>query len=374
MFTFADAIEALQQGATVFNLANQARPGANYRFAEILPEIGRASYRAKTATMRIRATMAGMVGMSSPYPSGGARDTSRFDEATIKLANDIRMEEEDIREIQEFLRNLQINSGATNEAAIEQVLNFMDKVVIQPHLDTAEWLRGQALLTGAIDWTFNGIHVEVDYGIPAGNLLSQETGSNGWGGSTSKFWDNIRQLKSLLKQDVVGFWAHPDTIDMIVSNPANNLYISAQNTLTGQVTLNRYVSVLSVPALSTDVRDTITLIPHGDEAEVYDLTALPLKQTKNVLFFPKGAILAIGRPRRNQWIVGAGSTPEPTIVQLGYTHLAPCVESGGTVPGRWARAFTPENQPWQLAGQGASNLLPVIEDPKRIAVASSVMS
>lgn len=374
MFTFQDAIAALQEGATVFQIANQARPGGNYRFADILPEIGRTSYRAKTATMRIRSLMAGMVGMSSPYPGGMARDVTRFNESTIKLANDVRMEEEDIREVQEFLMAMQIRGGATNEAAIEEVTNFVDKIIVQPHLDTAEWLRGQALLTGQIDWTFNGIHVFVDYGIPAENMLAQRTGNDGWGGSTSKFWEDVRALKAVLKQDVVAFYAHPDTIDMIVSNQANNLFISAQNTLTGQVTLQRFISILSNPAISSDQRDSITLIPHGDEGEVYDLSALPVQKTKSVLFFPKGAILAIGRPRRNQWIVGSGSTPEPTPVQLGYTHLAPTVESGGVQPGRWARVFTPEGQPWQLAGQGASNILPVIEDPTRIAVASSEMS
>ncbi len=61
--------------------------------------------------------------------------------------------------------------------------NFSNALLIQPHLDVAEWLRGQALCTGALAWTFNGLKLEVDYGIPAGNKLTHRTANDAYSGS-----------------------------------------------------------------------------------------------------------------------------------------------------------------------------------------------
>lgn len=379
MFSFQEAIDALNQGASILRVAREARPSGNYRFADILPEIARPSYRARGAAMRIRTTMAGMAAMSSPYAPTGAQSGTSFDEATIKLANEVPLDEETLREIQTMVSLAQLNGGATLPVIIENVLNFTDKVLVQAHLDTTEWLRGQALLTGGINWTFEGITVVVDYNIPSDNILAQRTGNDAYGGSSSKFWDDIRALKRVLRYNVAAFYAHPDTIDEIVNNSVNNLQIIAQNEITGEVTLRKLVTILGQPAVSEDARDVVRLIPHGDSGEVYDMTTAGASlTTKDVPFCPRGVILAVGRARRNQWQVSAGSvvgsTPEPTPVQLGYTHIAPTVEAQSLVPGRWANVYVPEGKRWQIVGQAASNVMPVIEDPYRIAVASTEMS
>jgi len=49
------------------------------------------------------------------------------------------------------------------------------------------------------------------------------------------------------------------------------------------------------------------------------------------------------------------------------------VEGNGQ-PGRWARVYTPQDEPWQLKGQGVTNGLPVIENPEKLAVISTEMS
>lgn len=389
MFTFADAIQALREdGNGILRVAREARPGSDYVLANILPEIGIPNYQAKSSSMRIFAVMAGMAAQSSPYAPGGATESASFREATIKLANEIPLREEDIRAIHELIASRTIQAAVSGQALdigaisikamIEQILGFTDKTIVQSHLDTAEWLRGRALTTGQINWTFNDIPVAVDYEFNTDNINAQQTGNDAWGGSASKFWEDVRFLRRVLRYAVDGFYAHPDTISEIIDNSVNNITIIAQNEITNAVTLQKTVSLVGTPALSSDKRDTVTLIPVGASGNVYDLSTTGKNmRLKDVPFFQTGVIVAIGRQRRNQWIVSAGapvgSTPEAKANRIGYTHIAPTVEAGDMTPGRWANAYVPQGQQWQIIGQGASNLLPVIEDVDRIARVSSEM-
>jgi hypothetical protein len=81
--------------------------------------------------------------------------------------------------------------------------------------------------------------------------------------------------------------------------------------------------------------------------------------------------LFIGNNTRRGYRVGEGSTPNPDAERaLGYTHVGPTVENNGLV-GRWAQVFRPQERRWQLVGQAVSNILPVVENPELIAVAST---
>jgi hypothetical protein len=100
-FDLRTALDALRQRGTVFAIANQARPPASYVFASILPEETRFSYQATAGSMTVRATMAGLVGMDSPYPEGGALEVSKFSEETAKIAIRVRFPEQQLRELQE---------------------------------------------------------------------------------------------------------------------------------------------------------------------------------------------------------------------------------------------------------------------------------
>jgi hypothetical protein len=99
---------------------------------------------------------------------------------------------------------------------------------------------------------------------------------------------------------------------------------------------------------------------YDGEGDVID-PADPSK-VKHLPFMTPGKLLYVGNNRRSGYRVGEGSTPDPIRDQaLGYTHLAPTVESGGA-PGRWAQLVTPQLQPWELHAMGAENGLPVRED------------
>lgn len=366
---FASVLQRMEVGAD-FRIANEARPPANYLMATLLPEQNRETYYTKSGSMTVRTTMAGLAAMDSPYPPVGLVEAETKQEQTAKVAGQSRFSEENLRELQMLLMRLALGGGDTNQAVIQNALNFLNKVIVQAQLDTAEYLRAQALVNGAIDWTFNNKRLQVSYGIPAGNMLAQRTGTAGYGGSASVFWQDIGLLQKALRYNVRAFILHIDTINMILANAVNNIEVTAQAGL--RFSIRRYVSRAGNTVPSSDAREAIDLIGYADEGEIFDL-ANP-GQTTKIPFMPLGRILAVGNNNTSGYVVGyGGTTPASAQNNLGYTHLAPTVEGGGR-PGRWARLYTPEAEPWSLVGQGVSNILPVIDAPKLVATASTVMS
>lgn len=369
-FNFAVALTALGVGAA-FRIANAARTAADYLFASLLPEQNRPTYTISSGQMIVRATMAGLVGMDSPYPPGGVIDLSTFLERTAKVANNVTLTEQALRELQAMLAQVQLSGGNTTDRMVDQALNFLNKLVIQPHMDTFEWLRGQCL-HDTLNWQFGGITLAVSYGIPAANKLANRTGAAHYGGASSVFWADLRLLRKQLKGNVRAIIAHPDTIDMIRFNPANALATTniAGDGGSGSVFTFRRLNAQS--QFTQDVGDVVQVISYGKEAEVFDL-ANP-GSTLKIPFQPRGRLLAVGNNERNGFEIGQGATEDPALAQsLGYTHIAPTVEGGGT-PGRWAQMFTPEMAPWQLQGRGVTNGLPVLEAPDKVAIASTDMA
>lgn len=369
-FNFAQALAALPADAA-FQVANEARPPSNYLFATLLPEIPAYDYQAKSGSMTVRTTMAGLAGMDSPYPEGGLIELDTFSELVAKIANQVRLPEAALRQLQNMVKELMINNQPSLEVLQREALNFLDKLIIQAHLDTMEWLRGKALVTGAIDWTFNKKRLQVSYGIPAANLLTARSGSaDSYYGTAPKFWDDVKLARRKLKRSIRAAIAHPDTIDDIIYNTANSIWNATEGD-GGAVTITRRAGGQSTADRQEETElYRITLIPYALEGEIFDLTNPG--QTVTVPFMPRGKVLFVGSETRPRFIVGEGSTPEVQNA-LGYTHIAPTTEGGGR-PGRWARVYTPESEPWSLMAQGVTNGLPVIESPDRIVVATTDMS
>lgn len=367
------ALDALRQRGTVFAIANQARPPASYVFSGILPEETRFSYQATAGSMTVRATMALLVGMDSPYPEGGALDVSKFSEGTAKIAIRVRFPEQQLRELQELLFRVAARGGNTLQTVADTALNFEDHLIVQPMLDTTEWLRGQALTLGMIDWIFNGKRLLVDYGIPSANLLPARVGADGYGGASSKFWADMTLLRQRLNTRVRARIMHTDTKEMILANPVNQIDLRAEDVDRGTFSVQRYTIRGGVPVLSTDPRDRADFITYDAEGEVWDLEN-PGK-TKKLSFMPRGAVTAIGAFDPRRFVIGSGAQPaaNPTGAELGYTHLAPTVEASGR-PGRWSDIRTPDGEPYTMEGRGAMNGLPVIEAPERVATATTEMA
>jgi hypothetical protein len=239
-------------------------------------------------------------------------------------------------------------------------------------MDRFEWMRGQALL-GSLDWSFNQKALAISYGIPSDNILANRTGNDAYGGSTSKFWADLRAIRRLLNNNVRAIIVHGTTADVIRDNTVNGLVTVNEVTTAGgrvrTITMRRLNPTNG--QFSADVGDTATLVAYDGEGEVLD----PADSSKTIKlpFMTAGKLLGIGNNAGNVFRVGAGATSNPDAeASLGYTHIAPTIEGGGR-PGRWSRIYTPEDRPWEVRGECVTNGLPVIENPNLIAIASTAM-
>lgn len=372
-YTFNDAIAQLGADA-VFQYANELPVPAGYLFNSFLPETNQESYTVDSGEMTVRTTMAGLTGTDSPYPPGGLVELSTFLENAAKIANHVPLTEKALRRIQALQRSMGASDSLT--FITNEMLNFMQKVIVQAHIDTFEWLRAQALVTGQIDWTFNNVNLTVDYGIPAEHFMPARTlvANDTWDDpDTPGFWADIRELQRILRYNVRALILHPTTLMAIIDNDANKIEMVAQSDVTYGIqryTLRRLIGNNERP--DSDARGTIELLTYGGEGELID-PANP-GQTLRLPYMPAGKILAIAHNNRTGYRVGEGATPDPLAERaIGYTHIAPTVEGNGT-PGRWAQLYTPENLPMQLHGRAVTNGLPVIENPAKIAIATSELN
>lgn len=357
-FSFTDALEKLGRNAA-FRIVNEARPGSEYLFETLLPEMRKTSYYVDSGNMVVRATMAGLTAMDSPYAPGGKIEASRFLEETAKLGIHNMLTERALRQIQEILTQRGLTGQARTDFLADEAMNFLEKVVLQGMMDRDEWLRSRALIDGVISWTFNKQKLEVDYGVPSAHIFANRTGNDAYVGSSSDFWDDHYEALRLLRYNLRAIIVHTDTLLKMINNDANKFEVVAQ---TGnQISLRRFRTRGNIDVVSGDRRDVVNFVMYDLEGEVID-PADPDGPTKKVPFMTPGKLLYVGNNRRSGYRVGEGSTPDPNRDNsLGYTHLAPTVEANGT-PGRFAQLVTPDLRPWELHAMGAENVIPVRED------------
>lgn len=366
-FTGALAVLNGTNGMGMFTIMNEARPAADYVYAQLLPEMNKPTFQAKSGRMTVRATMAGVSGMDSAYAKVGAISVRSMQENTAKITSEVTLDEETQREILAILQATAASNGGMIDQSFmrDEALNFLNKLIIQAHLDMSEFLRGRAIANGALSFTYNGIPVSVSYGIPAANVLTQRTGTARYGSTASTFWADIRALQAALGYNVRAFIIGPQLLQEALANDVNRIQVTSQDGMT----INMRRQLNDQGTLSSDSRDTVQLIVYNKEGEIYDLATPGL--TTKIPFHPKTKLVAIGNGAMNgSYVVGQGSTPTPSGA-LGYHHLAPTIEGGGRM-GRWARVYVPEGRPYQLTGQGVANEMPIIDMPEQIAIADSL--
>lgn len=356
----------------ILRLSNAARSPSDYLLTTILPERDVNSYVARGGSMIVRSTMAGAVGMDSVDPEGGAMDISAFMEEIAKIGISARLQEQTLIELQERAKTLLLQGGSTADLAVQVVLNFVNKLLLQPHYDRREWLRSQALFYGEIDWSFNGVNLAVDYQIPESNIFETRSGDNAYHAHDSKFWDDWRAARRVLGSTFRGAITSRETIDEIIHNPANRIIPTSDSG--NQVEFVKYEgSADGLRPQSLDARERGVLIAYDKEGEVWD-TENPGQTKKVRISGPHGVLGFFGAGgRSNEFIPGEGATEDPENDRvLGYSHIGPTVE-GGSRTGIWSRVYVPENMPQHLAGNARGRFLPVIENPNKIVLASTQM-
>lgn len=352
-------------------LSNAARTPAQYLLTAILPERDVPDYIAKGGSMRVRSTMAGIVGLDSVDPEGGAMDLTTFMERIAKISIMNRLQEQTIIELQNLARAAVIAGGNSRDVAVNAVLNFVAKLLLQPHYDRREWLRAQALFMGSIDWQFNGVDLQVDYGIPTANVFVTRTGNDAYDGSASKFWTDWKAARLILGDAFRGAMVTRQTLDSIVENPVNKITVLAD--ADRSVSLARYAGAEDgLRPLTADQRERATFVVYDKEGEVWDLDN-PGK-TKKARLIPSGVLGFFGsNDRSSEFIVGEGATVDPENDRaLGYSHIGPTVENNGQT-GIWTDVGVPRDMPQHFEGKARGRFLPVIENADKIVLASTTI-
>lgn len=290
IFTFSDALDELED-EFAFRIANEARPQSDYVLTDVLPENNRRTYNVESGSMTIRPTMAGLTAMDSPYAPSGHAEVSTFLEKTAKITNEVSFPEGALRELQREVRSLDITTAQAKEAVVQEVFNFTAKVLVQSHIDTAEYLRGQALMYGNIDWTFGDVNLNIDYGIPNEHVLNTRTISSGdaYSESGSTFWADHKQAVQALGFNYQGPYMHYNTFQAIIENEANDIQIVEENAPVFQIArFRRDENGNRTEMLSRDTRDRASVVVYSQEAEIID-PANP-EQTQTVPFIEPGRI------------------------------------------------------------------------------------
>lgn len=332
-------------------------------FDELLPDREVASWQAEAGNITIIPTMAGLTAMDSPYNPVGAMRASDFSKNLAKISSETVYSERAQRLLLDKVRNLFMAGGNSTEAVERAVLDFANGVVVQAHRDTASFMKAQAIVNGKLDWLFNGIRLQVDYERKPEHTFPTRTGTAGYGSSASVFWADVRQARRLLGNRLRTILATSETLDMIISNPANSLDVVAQNDDGTTVTVRKYRGTLERP--ETDARYTVSLT--ADDSEVYMLDSTTPGATIGVPLIPNGVVVFVGNPGNR--LGGLALSEDPTG-DLGYTHIGPVIEAGGAT-GRWARVYTPETKPYQLRGEAVTNLMPLLTNPNLVVRAQS---
>lgn len=368
-FNFAEVVRNLPPDL-VPRIINGRRTPSRYVFNEILPNRNLISREAKSGTMTIHSVMAGLVAMDSPYPRASAISMAGFSESLAKVAISNGLNEQQAWDLHELLRIKWSQGGLSlaTEAMVQFMFNFVDKILLQPLDDTAEWMKGQALCTGAINWTFNSKKLEVDYGIPAAAFFTQRTGNDAYHGSTSKFWDDIVKIKRYFKGNLRGILAHPDTLDAARYNTANSMAVINESNSSIQFRkINGTTGQFTV-----DSNDQITIAQYGDSGKAIDHNNPGVLIEKP--FMPKGLLLGVGRNVTNDLLVTDTQDTNPDAI--GYHHVGPTMEAmhqGDPTGHYWSRTYSPQERPWEWIGEAVANMLPIIENNNLICVASTEM-
>lgn len=378
-FNFAEIIANLnarlpRSDNFAFKVARSTVIPSDYVLNTILPQETRTDFHIDGGTMTFTPTMLGMVPMDEPYPPFGAMESSKFFENTTKLAGQIHIPEKTLRELYSWMQNLtalgvadgrSLGSIASdvNGRLLDTVMNFA-MFITRAHWDTYEWLRGMALTTGALSWTFGKIPLNVDYNIPAANIRTARTGNDAYQGSSSKLWEDIRWLYTKLSNFRIIM--NSNTWYSMIDNSVNNIRVVVNDGFQRE-----FVRIVgSTETNSTDVRDRVRV-------QIYDRSASVLKTDGSLgikQVIPDGKIIVVGETNPDGIELTMGSSTDPNnTLRLGYTHIAPTVE-GQMRPGIWSRIYSPEGKPMQVLGETAVNMLPVILNPKRLVILTTEVS
>lgn len=368
LLDFASILRQLNPGL-MYEVANASPAPAEYLFStSVLPIVPSASFSVENARMKFHSTMAGLVGMDSLPMETGAIEGEEWAARTAKIGAMTSLNEVQQREILERAKNIALGmgNGQTHQQLLTNAsLGLWQKGVIQPMNDTVEWMCSRAVTTGKLKWSYNGNHLDVDYGVPKENSI--EVPAAQWFDTAgSNFWNILNMAQLKLNRRVKAIIMDDNLLTAILNNDAHSIDIVSE-TVSPQGNIRRVEirrsirdSLGNVLAFDKNVRTSVVLWSYARQGTILGADG---KTLINLPMVDPNRITLIG-----QGGVGGGFSLDGTVgydapQRLGYYHRGPTIEGQGAI-GRWTRMFTPQNYPTKIIGEGYENGLPIVEAPE----------
>lgn len=379
-FNFQEIINQLNgevdaAGNFAFSIARARVVPNDYLFNAVLPNRPMPTYYVSGGSIRIYPTMAGLVPMDTPYPPIGAMESSTFFEKVAKYAGTMHFPEKVLRQLQEWGNAMAgarvggsfagLNEQVNTELA-QRMLGFAE-TLLKSQWDRYEYLKGEVLTEGAIDWQYGENDLTVDYGIPAANIRNN-TSTDSYYNTASKFWTDIRFITTKLRNPVI--MMNNNTWLSIINNPVNNITVVVNEGNVREIVKATPAEIVGTQIVPTarDARDRARIIIYDKSGTLIDDAGTLVTKA----FLKDGRIVVVGEQTPDGFELLEGSTSDPTRAwELGYTHLAPTVEGGSSA--FWQRIYTPQGKPYQVIGETASNGLPVVINPNRLIILKTAM-
>lgn len=346
--------------ADYVRMANQPIDEAEFILASILPEERKASYEAKAGKITVIPTMAGETGNDSPYVPTGDLEINAWSQGLAKFTAIGTISENAQIEFQQMRDQILLagNLEGANTYTRNFLLNWLETWIRGAFRQQNEYLRGQALSSGQLVLR-GGI---VDLGVPAENRRVL-TGADLVNAGSSKFWETIRwgdrQVNGVRAR--ICSW---NTLDAILDNNINAIsVVDEQVSGQGQVKIVRLRKLVNnSQAFSTDTRDSTTIVAYKGRGKLKN----PAGGFIDTPYWPDGKLSFVGT-NQTQQVAQDGTVT--TREALGHTHVGPTVEGDGR-PGVWLNARVPEGRPYHVISEGAERVMTVIEEPKKLAIAT----
>jgi hypothetical protein len=391
-YSFLELIAMFNEGLRgdnfAFRRARNANQPGSYLFNKILPRQNRNNFHTVGGTMTMTATMMGPVAMDSDPAPFGNIEADTFFEKIQKFGGAMFFNEKQQREMMELEKEIrldtsmngqmaageidtQINmmsdtgradSGTINGARINRLLD-VNNMIIKSNWDTGEWLCGEALTEGKIDFNFGGLETKIDYRIPAKNIKTY-TGNDRFDQSASKWYEFLQFVYATIENPRI--YLNQNAYFGIANNPVNQI---RSVDFTGDVRrLERYNP--NVITQKTDSREEATVNVYNKAGSIFDQTTDP-KSPRLVPkpFLKDRRVLVIGGLNTDEYELTLGGVTDPhNELQIGYNHIGPTIEGGGR-PGIYANIYSMPHRAQQIFVDTYTNMLPVILNPKKICIA-----
>lgn len=366
-------VQALRANNTLFTIAQDptAQFGTatrRYIGAELLPErpVSQNDYREEK--INYRTIVANAATRYSPSQLKGGVYQGSFDVHLAHQNIGSQFTAQDYDVLVRLLRGAGAFSGPLLQsqpgmAAVVQLTNWLDTVIVRALVEVLEAYRWQAMVTGTVTLTGdNGFNDTITY--PRYPDLHAAAAGN-WSDITyDPFNDIFARVTALGNRGVV-------PARMITGRQALNKMLGNPNVRArvGKVVVSTTGQIKGTTGAATLAEVNRALAEDGiPPIEVYDL----MYQTEDgaKFFLPRDAMLIAGATGQDE-VIDLGNAQFETLENtLGYVGMGIAV--GQAVPGRFIRMEAKDDLPPRVQAEGAQTSSPVITAPEGFSTITGI--